>query len=576
MSPDFEFRFGPQLVEDGRTQFRLWAPAAPNVYLQVDGEEDRPLVDCGGGWRQAEARCGPGAHYRFRSGDTVFPDPASRMQSRDVHDWSVVTDSSAYEWRSMEWKGRPWTETVFYELHTGMFGGFAGIRDHLSRLRSIGITAIELMPVADFPGERNWGYDGVLPFAPDRAYGEPNDLKALIDEAHRHGLMVFLDVVYNHFGPDGNYLGLYAPNFFDESKHTPWGTAINFAEPIVRQFFIENALYWLLVFRFDGLRFDAVHAIPDKSLLRQLARDIRAHIPEDRQVHLVLENDNNDSELLHEGYTAQWNDDLHHVLHVLLTGEAAGYYQDYAKSPAEKLARSLSEGFIYQGEESPFRGGLRRGSSTRSMAPTSFVSFLQNHDQIGNRALGERLTVLAKLQALEAAIALLLLAPEIPLIFMGEEVGAHEPFLYFTDHRHPGLAEAVTTGRRREFAKFPEFANEQTRASIPGPNAVQTFEHSRPQFAPNGWTELYKQLLALRHEKIVPLLAGISSADARTLGLCAVLARWQVADGRKLTIATNLGDTPVIAELPQQMPIWGDPADHELLAATTLVWVEKP
>jgi maltooligosyltrehalose trehalohydrolase len=576
MPSPFAFRFGPQLFENGRTKFRLWAPSRQDVVLQIEGRPDQPMVASDDGWREAEAFCRPGTRYRFRAGDTAFPDPASRMQARDVHDWSVVVDSSDYEWHCVGWKGRPWRETVIYELHPGLLGGFTGIREQLPRLRDVGVTAIELMPIADFPGERNWGYDGVLPYAPDRAYGEPNELRALIDDAHAHGLMVFLDVVYNHFGPDGNYLGVYAPQFFDETKHTPWGAAINFAEPNVRRFFIENALYWLLEFRFDGLRFDAVHAILDKSFLRELAREIRAHIPSDRHIHLVLENDNNDSELLRDGYTAQWNDDLHHVLHVLLTGETDGYYNDYAEAPAEKLARALVRGFVYQGEESPFRGGERRGKSTDGLGPVSFVSFLQNHDQIGNRAFGERLTDLAKPEALEAAIALLLLAPQIPLIFMGEEVGAREPFLYFTDHRDVSLAETVKNGRRQEFAKFPEFADERKRASIPDPNAPETFERSRPHFAVNSRTELYKRLLHVRRETIMPLANEIHSAEAHAVGEHTVLAKWRLSAGRSLTIACNLGNTPVEAVLPESMPIWGEPARGELGAATTLAWVEAP
>jgi malto-oligosyltrehalose trehalohydrolase len=576
MPSPFEFRFGPRRLGSDRTLFRLWAPAAPEVMLQVEGIPAQIMAPRGGGWHEAEAVCGAGARYRFHIGDTAVPDPASRMQAGDVHHASMVVDPGGYDWRCRNWKGRPWEETAIYELHAGLLGGFSGIQKHLMRLTDLGFTAIELMPIADFPGTRNWGYDSVLPFAPDRAFGTPDELKALIDAAHGRGLMVFLDVVYNHFGPDGNYLSLYAPQFFDDSRKTPWGAAIDFGEREVRRFFLENALYWLLEFRFDGLRFDAVHAIGDNRFLRELAQQIRAQMPADRHVHLIVENDNNDAELLHSGFDAQWNDDLHHVLHVLLTGETQGYYDDYAQEPARKLARALAEGFIYQGEPSPFRNGQPRGSRTKGLKPAAFVSFLQNHDQIGNRAFGERLAVLSEPRKLEAAIALLLLSPQIPLIFMGEEVGAREPFLYFTDYRDPELAQAVKDGRRQEFAKFPEFADAQSRSAIPDPNAIETFERSRPAFGDNESSTLYTQLLRLRRERLVSRLKGICSEGARAIGPAAVLAKWRFDDGARLIVACNLGDGALAADLPGAQPIWGEKPKADLPAATTLAWIVGP
>jgi len=574
MARAYPFRFGPQLKSPEGTRFRFWAPAADEVCLAIDGLPFQSMTPRGDGWHIAQANCGAGTRYRFRVGDVMVPDPASRMQANDIHDFSVVTDPTSFVWQCKGWKGRPWEEVVLYELHTGLFGGFSGIVQHLPRLADVGITAIELMPIADFPGQRNWGYDGVLPFAPDRAYGTPDELKALVDAAHALGLMMFLDVVYNHFGPDGNYLSLYAPQFFDPSKHTPWGAAINFAEPEVRRFFIENAIYWLTEFRFDGLRFDAVHAICDTSFLPELAREARAAVGADRHMHLVLENDDNNAALLRDGFDAQWDDDLHHVLHVLLTGEARGYYEDYANQPAEKLARALREGFIYQGEPSCTREGASRGSSTKGLKPTAFVSFLQNHDQIGNRAFGERLTALTKPEKLEAAIALQLLAPQIPLIFMGEEAGAREPFLYFTDHSDPKLAEAVREGRRREFAKFPEFADEEQRARIPDPNATETFEHSRPAFGSNQRTALYAKLLRLRQEHIVPYLDDIQPETAEAIGPAAIRAIWRFRDRRSLVILCNLGKAGVAAELPSGIPLWGErPARETVPADTTLVWI---
>jgi malto-oligosyltrehalose trehalohydrolase len=565
--------FGPTLLAPDRTRFRLWAPDAASVVVEIDGLSPIDMRRAADGWYEADAPCGAGAQYQFRIADTLVPDPASRMQASDVHDASVVADPDAYEW-TCKWRGRPWAETIIYELHPALLGGFKGIATHLTRLSDIGINTIELMPIADFPGSRNWGYDGVLPFAPDRAYGTPDELKALIDAAHAHGMNVFLDVVYNHFGPDGNYLGLYARRFFDQSRHTPWGAAINFAEPNVRRFFIENALYWLNEFRFDGLRFDAVHAIADDSFLYELAREIRAKVSEDRHVHLVVENERNDADLLRSGFDAQWNDDLHHVLHVLLTGETKGYYSDFAREPAQKLSRALEDGFVYRGDVSEFLG-RPRGSSTAGLSPVSFVSFLQNHDQIGNRAFGERLTVLADPARLEAAIALQLLCPEIPMIFMGEECGAREPFFYFTDHQDAKLAQAVRDGRRSEFAKFAEFSDPEKRAKIPDPNAPQTYERSRPDFSPNARTALYKQLLRLRRERLTSRLRGAVSQGAQAIGPAAVVAYWRLDDGTILTIACNLGDEPAAVVLPMSQPIWGEHAET-VAPATTLAWIDGP
>jgi malto-oligosyltrehalose trehalohydrolase len=431
------------------------------------------------------------------------------------------------------------------------------------------------MPIAEFPGAHSWGYDGVLPFAPDCAYGTPEALKALVDRAHELGLMIFLDVVYNHFGPDGNWLHLYAPQFFDDTTHTPWGGAVNLKRKEVRRFFTENALYWLTEFGFDGLRFDAVHALPNKAWLFELARELRASVAPDRHIHLVLENDDNDAALLTNAYDAQWNDDLHHVLHHLLTGETQGYYADYAGAPAEKLARALAEGFVYQGDASVYRGGMRRGTPSKDLPPSSFVTFLQNHDQIGNRAFGERLINLADPSALKAAVALVLLCPKIPMLFMGEEAGAREPFLYFTDHRAE-LADAVRQGRRREFAKFPEFSAPRARARIPDPNARETFERSRPTFDHDDaedWRALYTQLLDLRRERITPHLKGAGSEGADAIGPKAVIAHWRLANGARLTLATNFDRATVTAALPNAAPIWGKANGDALSGYTTLAWI---
>ena len=549
----FNPSFGTRLLAPDRTLFRLWAPDREAVSVEIEGMPPVPMNRLADGWFEAEAAAGAGARYKFRiSDDLAVPDPASRAQAGDVHDASVVRDPDSYQWKRKDWTGRPWHETVLYELHAGALGGFEGVMQQLPALADLGITAIELMPVADFPGPRNWGYDGVLPYAPDAAYGTPDQLKALVDAAHELDMMVFLDVVYNHFGPDGNYLGTYAPQFFRDDIHTPWGQAIDFRQRPVRDFFIENAIYWLDEFRFDGLRFDAVHAISDKDWLVEMAQRIRAAMPPGRHVHLVLENDDNSARLLERApshlYDAQWNDDMHHILHVMLTGEREGYYAGYINQWAEKLARGLSEGFIYQGEASLYAGGAPRGEPSGHLPPTSFVMFLQNHDQIGNRAFGERLTALANPHALRAAMALQLLSPHIPMLFMGEEVGATQPFLYFTSHLTQELADAVRNGRRQEFARFAAFSDPAQRERIPDPNAEDTFQQSIPQADPavaQSWREWIASLLAIRRTHIVPRLEGAASIGTEIIGPASVKARWRMGDGKVLMLTINLGTSGV-------------------------------
>ncbi len=578
--------FGPLGRADGTTLFRLWAPSSPSPpVLVLDGAADQPMEAEAGGWFACAATVRPGARYRFRIGDLLVPDPASRAQSGDVHGWSVLVDHRAFRWHATGWKGRPWVETVLYETHAGIQGGFAGLMRDLPRLRDLGITALELMPVADFPGARNWGYDGVLPFAPDEAYGSPDDLKRLVDAAHGEGLMIFLDVVYNHFGPDGNYLNAYAAPFFDPTRHTPWGAAIDFTRAEVRSFFIENALHWLNDYRFDGLRFDAVHAITAMpgggDFLREMALAIRAAVEPGRHVHLVLEHDDNDAGLLDPSlYDAQWNDDAHHCLHVALTGEGDGYYADYADAPAARLARCLGQGFAYQGEGSVHRGGTARGEPSAHLPPFRFVNFLQNHDQIGNRALGDRLTTLADRAALRAATAMLLLAPPVPMLFLGEEWGSTTPFLYFTAHQGD-LARAVCEGRRAEFARFAAFASLDG-AAIPDPNDPATFARSVP--ASPGDSAFCQALLHLRRDEVVPRLSGARALGADALGadmlgVRAVRAAWRLGDGSLLTLLCNLGpgavpvppqgDAPVLFAVPPGAA--GEVADGRLPGHAT-VW----
>ncbi len=548
----YKWSFGAERAGDV-ARFRLWAPSRDAVTVAIDGSADLPMTKRDGGWFETEARVAAGTPYRFRLApdDLAVPDPAARALEGDVPTGaSRLVDPDSYQWQVPDWRGRPWRETVLYECHAGLLGGFRGVIEKLDHLAALGVTAVELMPIADFPGARNWGYDGVLPYAPDGAYGTPDDLRALVDAAHQRGLMMFLDVVYNHFGPVGNYLHAYASPFFREDVSTPWGAAIDFRQTEVRRFFIENAIYWLTEFRFDGLRFDAVHAIADQDILTELSERVRAETDPDRHIHLVLENDANQAHYLERHFDAQWNDDVHHVLHVLLTGETEGYYEDYAEAPATKLARALSSGFVYQGEPSPHRGGEMRGEPSGHLPPTRFVHFLQNHDQIGNRAFGERLTTLAESQPLEAALALILLSPQIPMLFMGEEWGARTPFLYFTDHDHE-LAQAVREGRQREFAAFKAFKDPARRALIPDPNDPETFSSSRPDFSetqrPEGAARLAltHDLLALRHKEIVPRLDGSRSEGAEAIGAAAVAARWRLGDGALLSLYLNLGREPI-------------------------------
>lgn len=558
--------FGTKIApHQSGVEFRLWAPTAHTVELMLGDRPHAMHADDQGWYHVFCEKARPGDLYKFRiNGDLQVPDPASRYQPQDVHGPSQVIDPQAFQWQDTQWKGRPWEEVVLYELHVGTFtaeGTYQGVKEKLDYLVELGITAIELMPLSDFPGSRNWGYDGVLPYAPDSSYGTSDELKDLIQTAHQKGLMVFLDVVYNHFGPDGNYLHTYAEPFFTQHYHTPWGAAINFEGPRpVREFFIQNALYWLNEYHFDGLRFDAVHAIYDESprhFLNELAETVHSHIAPDRHVHLVLENDDNASRFLlgktQKHFDAQWNDDFHHAAHVIATGDANGYYSDYDKASSHKpaiahLARCLAEGFAYQGEQSGYRNQLR-GEKSDHLPLSAFVDFLQNHDQIGNRAFGERLHQLAPPEAMKALTEILLLCPSIPMIFMGEEWQSDSPFLFFCDF-NPELGKLVTEGRRKEFERFPEFSNPETRERIPDPCSLETFQHSRLDWqvraqGPHAESlALFKKLLKLRKQVIIPKMMQEMRSEQRKpkckiLDKTGMLVEWPLANGKSLVLVAN-------------------------------------
>jgi maltooligosyltrehalose trehalohydrolase len=567
-----EGRFGPVITPDGTT-FRLWAPAAREVSVVI-ANRAHAMAKNSSGWFIAEvATARPGARYHYRvDGELNVPDPASSYQPDDVSGPSELIDHHQFRWKATDWRGRPWHETVILECHVGTFtpeGTYRAMIGKLDHLVATGITAIELMPLADFAGTRNWGYDGVLWYAPDHVYGTPDDLRDLIDQAHLRGLMVFLDVVYNHFGPEGNYLGRYAPQFFCDAQ-TPWGSAIDYRAPEVRAFVVENALHWLDNYRFDGLRLDAVHAITqpgEPSILTEISRAVGILAQQSgRHIHLVLENDDNRVALLDPGsetpdgkYRAQWNDDYHHVWHVILTGETLGYYGDYAGKPRRMLARMLRAGFAYQGEPSAHRGGQARGEPIGALPPAAFVNFLQNHDQIGNRALGDRLEWTADARAIEAALAITLLAPMPPLMFMGEEWGATTPFPFFCDFKGD-LADAVRAGRRREFAGAYETFGDD----VPDPLALSTFKSAVLDWPGSNERPprhaLVKELLRIRRIELTPHFADAAFAMAELRQEDRMLiARWTVGNDVPLHLYANICDHD-IANGASPMPgrsIWG-------------------
>ena len=583
---------GAELHENG-VRFRLWAPGEDQVGIEIDGHQPVHMARQPEGWHELiTIGAHPGSLYRYVVGDGLrVPDPASRFQPEDVHGPSEVIDPGAYDWQDADWRGRPWSESVIYEIHVGAFtpkGRFLSAIEKLDHLVRLGVTTIEIMPVSDFPGTRNWGYDGVLPYAPDSAYGRPEDFKALVDAAHARGLSVMLDVVYNHFGPDGNYLPVYAPQFFTDRHKSPWGAGINFdgehSRP-VRDFVIQNALYWLVEFHLDGLRLDAVHAIQDDGdthVLVELAETVRKAIT-NRPVHLILENEDNRASLLRRNdggkpplYSAQWNDDIHHVLHVAATGENVAYYEAYLGED-ELLGKALAEGFAFQGAMMPY-SGKPRGEPSASLPPAAFVAFAQNHDQIGNRAFGQRLAELAAPEAVRAVSAVYLLLPQVPMIFMGEEFGARSPFLFFVDFEGE-LAEKVRDGRREEFAKFPEFSDPDKRDTIPDPVAEQTFLASKLRWedADAAIETWFTRILAVRRDVIWALRGAIggNAGRYRVVAPSAVEVTWTIAGGGTLLLQANLSAVTVSGfGAPAGRVFWSEvePADSGSFGPWAIRW----
>ena len=561
---------------DGRARFTVWAPRARNVEIHLHGERPRSVALEPGqrGYFSASVDgVTPGARYTYRlDGDDEWPDPASRSQPDGVHGPSAVVDPS-FDWADDGWRGVAQEDLVIYELHVGTFsaaGTFDGVVPHLPYLRDLGVTAVELLPVAQFPGERNWGYDGVDLYAPQSSYGGPDGLRRLVDACHAQGLAVLLDVVYNHLGPEGNYLEKYG-YYFTDRYHTPWGDAVNMDGPWsdeVRRFFVENALYWVREYHIDGFRLDATDRIIDESaihFLRQLSTAVRDEATrQGRHIWTIAESDANDvryvvpAERNGHGLDAQWGDDLHHALHALLTGERGGYYSQFGS--AGQLAKAIRQVFVFDGVYSEYRHKTY-GSSPDQAAARQFVVCSQNHDQVGNRATGERLAHIVDRDSAHLAAAVYLLSPYLPLIFMGEEYAENAPFQYFTSHTDPALAEAVSQGRRAEFSRF------DWRPDVPDPQDPATFERSkldhslREHGEHREMLELYGALIRLRRER--PALARLDKHRQEVTELdgdVLLVRRW--TEGDEVAMVYNLSREPRSPVLP--LP----PGDWRSLLAT--------
>jgi maltooligosyltrehalose trehalohydrolase len=555
---------GAWITPDG-TRFRVWSPTAKSIDLIVEPSPVTPasvlaLQPADDGYFTGTFQGLPaGTRYRFSIDDRqAFPDPASRHQPEGVHGPSQVVDPSKFLWTDADWTGLNMEDLILYELHVGTFtpqGTFNGVREKLNALKDLGVTAIELMPVADFPGNRNWGYDGVDLFAPARCYGTPDELRHLVNAAHALNIGIFLDVVYNHLGPDGAYLGVFSPHYFSATHKIPWGDALNFDDghsKQVRNFFIENALHWIHEYHIDGLRLDATHTMVDDSpthILKELVEKVHASSPKEKNILLIAEDDRNQSQLLlptdEGGYelNAVWADDFHHQLRRLLTGDDEGYFQDYSGT-TEDLAQTMRQGWFYTGQYSAFRKHAR-GTSTNGIPLQKFVHSIQNHDQVGNRALGDRLHFALEPDSFRAVSALFLLSPATPLIFMGQEWGAGTPFCYFTDHEK-ALGKAVTEGRLNEFRHFKAFSEPSAIGSIPDPQNLSTFTNSqlnwqeRAQQPHAEVLALYRDLIKLRKTEPALQKKFNASFQVEALGRNTLALKREVDDKFSLLIVACL------------------------------------
>lgn len=541
--------WGPENVDD-QTTFRLWAPDEPAVRLRL--EDDYEMLQTNDGWFElAVDRQASGISYGFvLNNGTVVPDPASRQQVYDVSGLSILTDAQAYQWQTHGWRGRPWHEAVIYEIHIGTFtpeGTLNAASSKLQRLASLGVTAIEILPVAQFPGDRGWGYDGVLQFAPHSAYGSPDDFKAFIDAAHAFGIMVFLDVVYNHFGPEGNFLSDYASDFFREDESNAWGREIAFERRPVRDYFLENALYWLDEFRLDGLRFDAVNAIKDPSkphILEELSKTVAERLKH-RHVHLIVENPPNGTDLLASNlFAADWNDSFHHVVHVIAAGEDTGVFAEFSENSFDKLRTILAEGYLDAGEA--IVGDSLPPSA--SLPPTAFVHFLQNHDQVGNRAAGDRLHTTVDPKLYTALTSILLLSPQIPLLFMGDCYKETNRFHYFADYSGE-VADKIRRDRPKQAEQFGGYPPGFSADDIPDPHAISTFLDSKLEWrgaemkVGKEWSDTIRRLLAVRQREIIPWLksAGPFSGTIVESPFKCLYVDWKLGEGT-LQLRANLSD----------------------------------
>lgn len=595
-----KMRFGAE-VRNGSTRFKIWAPKCKTMKLRLKGR--RSLIELeaiGDGWHRVDVEgVGAGTLYRYVLPDgTAIPDPTSRHQPEGINGFSEVIDPRTFVWTDRDWKGRPWEEAIVYELHVGTFteeGTFAAAASKLDHLADLGVTVVQIMPVAEFYGKFNWGYDGAMWFAPSANYGRPEDLKAFIDAAHRRSMMVFLDVVYNHFGPHGNYLPAIAP-IFTKKHESPWGEAINFDGPgaeVVRELVVESALYWTSEFNFDGLRFDAVHTIADDApthILEVLSARMRASRPH-RYTHLIVENSDNQevwlrrnsgSEPVH--YTAQWNDDVHHLLHAAATGENTGYYADFDnfEERSGMLGRALAEGFAYQGEMKPHEG-MKRGEPSGGLPATAFVIYMQDHDQVGNRVKGDRITNIAHNDAVKALTAIYLLSPQIPMLFQGEEWASSRPFPFFSDVPVE-LRDTIRKGRQEALKSAPEY-EDPDKPNIDeavDPTSAKTFASAKLDW-PNlkhephkSWLQHYRSLIDLRRMEIIPRLFDQNGFAGKyeLLGLKSVLVTWAMGDGSTLRLYANLSEETqegVPAIRGRRLFLQGY-ADEARLGPWTILW----